>query len=94
MDILTGCMDDDTVRITMGSGGSSIVALADYDTTLVNVPVTIHVLENDINPDGDPLTVSLCGFPSHGIVVLNSDKTITYTPYSDFEGDDMLCYRI
>jgi len=94
MDISTGCTDNDTMDVFIGSGGNSIIAVADYDTTLVNVPVTVNVLGNDINPEGDPLTVSLCGFPSNGIVVLNSDKTITYTPYADFEGDDFLCYRI
>lgn len=95
LDISTGCTDDDSMVISVDSAGNnSIVAIADYDTTLVNVPVTINVLANDINPGSDPLTVNLCGFPSYGIVVLNSDKTITYTPYTDFEGDDILCYRI
>ena len=94
MDLSTGCTADDEVVISIGSGNNSIVAVPDHDTTLVNVPVTVNVLANDINPDADPLIVSLCGFPVHGIVVLNSDKTITYTPYPEFEGDDMFCYRI
>jgi gliding motility-associated-like protein len=94
MDISTGCTDDDAVDITMGSGGSSIIAIADYDTTLLNVPTTIKVLGNDIYPAGEPVNVSLCGYPSSGIVVVNSDKTITYTPYTDFEGDDFFCYKL
>ncbi len=94
MDLSTGCIDTDEMTVKIGSGSNSILAIADYDTTLVNVPLTIDVLSNDINPQGDPLIVSLCGFPTHGIVVLNSDKTITYTPYTDYEGDDMFCYRI
>jgi gliding motility-associated-like protein len=94
MDISTGCTADDSVEIRIGSEGNSFVAVADYDTTLVNVPATIKVLNNDIYPAGEPVTVSLCGFPSYGIVVVNSDKTITYTPYTDFEGDDFFCYRI
>jgi gliding motility-associated-like protein len=94
MDLSTGCLDTDEVSITIGSGGSSVVAIADYDTTLVNTAVTVNVLGNDIYPAGEPMIVSLCGFPSHGIVVVNSDKTITYTPYSEFEGDDFFCYRI
>ncbi len=94
IDISTGCTDDDTVEISIGSGGNSIVAIADFDTTLVNIPVTVDVLYNDIYPQGEPVTISLCGYPSNGIVIVNSDKTITYTPYSDFEGDDFFCYRI
>lgn len=94
MDLSTGCTDTDDMTVSIGTGSNSILARADYDTTLVNVPITVNVLSNDINPQGDPLIVSLCGFPTHGIVVLNSDKTITYTPYTDYEGDDMFCYRI
>jgi len=94
LDLLTGCLDDDLVTVTIGNNSNAIVARADYDTTLINKPVVIHVINNDINPEGVPLEVSLCGYPSHGILVLNTDKTITYTPYTDFEGDDMFCYRI
>ena len=84
----------DTIQFLKGKAENELVAVADYDTTLVKTPVTIHVLENDINPEGDPLLVTLCGYPSHGIIVLNSDKTITYTPYADYQGEDFFCYRI
>ncbi len=94
MDLSSGCIDTDDMIISIGTGSNSIAAKPDYDTTLVNVPVIINVINNDINPLGDPLIVSLCNFPTHGLVVLNTDKTITYTPFTDFEGDDMFCYRI
>jgi len=73
---------------------NELVAVADYDTTLVNIAVTLDVMANDINPDASPLKVSICGYPLYGLVVLNSDQTITYSPYSDYEGDDSFCYRI
>jgi gliding motility-associated-like protein len=92
MDITTGCEGIDTVSILVQ--GNAIIAVGDYDTTLVNTTIIMDVLANDQNPDGDPLTVSICGFPSHGIVVLNTDQTITYTPYNDYVGEDMFCYRI
>lgn len=85
---------EDSTEMQKARYENEIIAVADFDTTLVNKPVTIKVLANDINPEGDPLIVSLCGYPSHGIVVLNSDKTITYTPYAEYQGDDFLCYRI
>jgi len=93
LDITTGCTDDATVEILIDNSGN-IVAVADYDTTLVNTSVTIDVMANDINPEANPLNISICGYPSYGLVVLNSDKTITYTPYSDYVGDDSFCYRI
>ena len=94
LDITSGCTDDDSVNIIMDTRGIPIIAVGDHDSTLVNVPVTINVLANDMNPDGDPLIVSVCGFPAHGIVILNSDNTFTYTPYSDYEGEDAFCYQI
>ena len=94
LDIITGCTGLDTVQILMDNTPNSLVAVADYDTTLVNSPVTVNVLANDINPEAFELNVSFCGYPAHGFVVLNSDKTITYTPYSGYEGDDSFCYKI
>lgn len=94
LDIITGCTDDAAVEIAIDNTGNAFVAVADYDTTLVNASATINVLSNDLNPDNEVLTVSICGYPSHGIAVLNSDNTITYTPYSDYEGDDEMCYKI
>ena len=73
---------------------NNLVAVADYDTTLVNTAVTLDVMANDINEEVSPLVLSICRFPLYGLVVLNSDKTITYSPYSDYEGDDSFCYRI
>lgn len=85
---------DDTIQKVKSRAENYLVAVADYDTSLVNTPVTVNMLANDINPEGDPLIVTLCGYPSHGIVILNSDKTVTYTPYADYQGDDFFCYRI
>jgi gliding motility-associated-like protein len=82
------------VFIHVGSTGTGIAAIADYDTTLVNQPVAIKVTTNDINPSGDPLLVSLCGYPLHGIVEVNTDNSITYTPHNGYQGDDVFCYRI
>ncbi len=94
LDISTLCSNVDTVMIFMGTELNPLVAVADYDTTLLNTPVTINVLANDTKPVGSSLMLSFCGNPAHGIVVLNSDSTITYTPYSGFNGDDSFCYRI
>jgi len=94
LDLSSGCAGSDNVMIVLGNANRPPVAIDDYDTTLVNTSTTIKVLVNDSDPDGDPLTVSFCGYPSHGIVVLNSDNTFTYTPYPDYKGDDVFCYYI
>ena len=94
LDIVSGCSGNDTVVILIDNSANPLVAHADYDTTLVNAPVTVNVLFNDTRPQGDTLIVSLCGYPLHGIVVLNTDSTITYTPHPDYIGEDSFCYKI
>jgi hypothetical protein len=66
----------------------------DNSETKKNEAVTIDVLSNDgEQPDSDPLTVSVNN-PSHGQVTVNSDKTVTYTPSSDYVGDDTFTYTV
>ncbi|WP_220782395.1 Ig-like domain-containing protein [Shewanella sairae] len=55
--------------------------------------VTIDVLANDSDPDGDPLTITQYTAPN-GTVVLNQDGTISYTPDPTFSGLETLTYTI
>jgi uncharacterized protein YfaS (alpha-2-macroglobulin family) len=54
------------------------------------------VLENDADPNGDPLTftVTLELVPSNGTAEINTDGRVTYTPDSGFVGLDTFVYRI
>jgi len=86
-----------TVHITVETGNVNHppIAVDDKDTTLVNTPSpNIDVLANDSDPDGDQLTVSICGQPSHGTIILNENQTFTYTPDKDYTGPDEFCYTI
>jgi len=93
-DAETGCQETDTVIVFTGQGNIPPVAFDDYDTTFINMPVTISILANDLDPNGDGLEISLCKPPENGLVVINSDGTITYTPYEGHTGADSLCYII
>ena len=58
-------------------------------------PVTIDVLANDTDPDGDVLSVlAIATPPAAGDIVINSDGTITYTPRAVLAGPDTFRYRI
>ncbi|CAG0931401.1 Collagenase ColH [Thermoflexales bacterium] len=70
------------------------IAVADTSTTTVGVPVTINVLANDSDPDGDPLSVIAITPPLSGTAAINLDNTITYTPTSGFAGIDAFTYTI
>ena len=56
------------------------IAVDDEATTTMNTPVTINVLGNDADPDGDEIEVTAVGSAAHGTAVENADGTITYTP--------------
>jgi len=93
-DAVTGCQDTDTVMVFLDGINYPPVAADDYDTTKFNHSVNIPILANDLDPENSALTVTFCSYPSNGLVVLNSNNTITYTPYEGFSGDDSLCYTI
>src|SRR5262249_10297923 len=57
-------------------------------------PVTVAVLFNDSDPDGDPLTVISVTSPLHGSAVINVGTTITYTPAASYTGPDSFQYAI
>src|SRR5262249_24460742 len=53
-------------------------AAADSATTNEDVAVTISVLGNDTDVDGDPLTVTAATAGAHGTTAVNADGTVTY----------------
>ena len=55
--------------------------------------MTIDVLANDSDPDGDPLRVASVGNPSKGTATINVDGTISYTPGSKARGEDSFSYQ-
>jgi hypothetical protein len=70
------------------------VAQDDFATTLRDTAVTIAVLANDSDPDGDALTVTGVTDPPNGSAVANPDGTVTYTPDAGFVGADSFDYTI
>lgn len=73
------------------------VATADTASTHFSTPVTIPVLANDTDPNGDALTLTTAGTPSHGttqIVTVNGTSQIRYTPTVGYVGSDSFTYTI
>lgn len=73
---------------------SDPVANDDTATTAEDTPVSIDVLSNDTDADGDTLTVDSVTQPSQGVTVIEADGTITYTPNADFNGPDSFTYVV
>ncbi|MCQ4166548.1 Ig-like domain-containing protein [Tahibacter harae] len=89
-----GGTDTAFVGVTVGGDGVNRppVAADDSASTAVGTPVNIRVLDNDSDPENDPLTVASVGTPAHGQVVINRDASVTYTPAAGFEGTDSFTY--
>ncbi len=69
-------------------------AIDDTATTNANVAKVINVFANDIDSDGNGISVDSVSVPAHGSVVDNGDGTITYTPAVDYYGSDSFTYTI
>jgi len=69
-------------------------AIDDTATTNQNTPVTIAVLANDSDPDGDSLTITNVSQASNGTVAVNADNTVTYSPNTGFAGTDSFDYTV
>ena len=77
------------------------VASNDRARTNIDTPVEIDVLANDMDADGNPLTLSIVTAPSNGTALVNdqgtpdpSDDDINYTPNSGFQGTDQFAYQV
>jgi hypothetical protein len=84
-----------TVTVKMQSVNSLPNGVDDTAETAKNTPVTISVLSNDVDPDGDKLSVdSITTMPGSGSAEINTDGTITYSPDTDFVGTDSFIYEV
>ncbi|QIE86184.1 retention module-containing protein [Pseudomonas nitroreducens] len=80
-----------TVGVTAVNDAPTLVA--DTATTKEDTSVKIDVLANDTDVDGDKLTVSAAS-ASNGSVVINTDGTLSYTPKTNFSGNDTISYTV
>ena len=76
-----------------GEPNNAPVAVDDADTTLEDTGITVNVLANDSDPDGDTIQVGSVTNGANGTVVNNGDGTVTYTPDANFHGTDSFTYR-
>jgi large repetitive protein len=86
-----------TVAIAVNSVNDNPVAVADSTSTNEDNSITYNVLVNDSDVDGDSLSVTSAtvqGGAAVGTVVINPDKTITFTPATNSSGPAVIDYTI
>jgi len=85
------------VSIDVGSVNDGPVAVADlfgsYEEQTLSIAAP-GILSNDVDNDEEPLSSILLKNPSNGTLVLDSDGSFVYTPYSNFAGTDEFLYKI
>ncbi len=95
-----GVFDSNTATVTIEVVGSNDqpVAVDDGYSVFRNKQLIVNkaagVLANDVDADGDTLDADLVRLPDHGTVELNDDGSFTYTPQTDFGGQDQFTYRV
>ena len=94
---LSGLCDEAMVTITISGGNPQLiylVAVNDSYSTLVNTSKLINNMENDNLPDveGVVAAIQILVPTSNGSLDLHEDMTITYTPATDFTGEDQFTY--
>ena len=86
--------DDAVVTITIDPINDSLVAVDDAYSTNENAPLNGNVTDNDIDPDGDNLTVTIQSDVTNGTLTLNSDGSFTYVPDAGYFGTDSFEYIV
>jgi VCBS repeat-containing protein len=93
--VMDGHMEGDsaTVTINVRAVNDAPHATDDAYRTDEDTPLTLTVLGNDTDVEGDGLSVTGLSDPVHGSVEPNGDGSLSYTPDRDFNGTDSFSYR-
>ncbi|HEX6717146.1 MAG TPA: Ig-like domain-containing protein, partial [Pyrinomonadaceae bacterium] len=84
-----------TVSITVNPVNDVPIAQADVATTSRNTTVNIPVLANDVDPDGDTLTITAVTQSANGTATITNGGTrVSYRPKNGFTGTDSFTYTV
>jgi len=81
------------LALTVESVNDDPVAARDVASTELESAVTIDVLANDRDPDGDPLSVVAVSAAGNGTAEL-AGGAVLYTPGAEFQGVDSFLYTV
>jgi hypothetical protein len=87
-----GVDDSNVATVTIDVTNQAPVANDDAATTTVDTPVDIDVLANDVDVDGDALSINTFDANSAAGGTVSCTATCLYTPPAGFTGDDTFTY--
>ncbi len=83
-----------TVTVQVAAVNDPPLAVKDSATTAEEQPITVSVLSNDSDVDGDTLSVAALTTPANGTATLGQNGSVTYRPKKDFNGVDNFAYTL
>ncbi|MGR5436780.1 tandem-95 repeat protein, partial [Vibrio owensii] len=90
-----GTLEDDAeVSVTVNPVNDAPIANDDSTTTDEDTPVTIDVLPNDTDVDGDTLTIVNASVPAEQGTVEIVDGKLVFTPAENFNGEATISYTV
>ncbi|EHU5160383.1 tandem-95 repeat protein [Vibrio parahaemolyticus] len=89
-----GVSESTTVNVDVTSVNDAPVAKDDIATTQEDTAVTIDVLPNDTDVDGDKLSIQSASVPSDQGTVEIVDGKLVFTPAKNFHGDAEITYTV
>jgi len=85
--------DESTATVSIVIENQHPIANADNVKTLQNKNISISAIDNDVDAQGDTLTISGNTLPQFGNVVIENN-TLNYTPELGFSGQDTFTYTL
>ncbi len=92
-----GGSDTGSVTLAIAAVEDPPRAIDDAFTTLedqVLETMAPGLLANDVDPEGDPVTVTVVSAPARGTLVLAPNGSFTYTPNPNAHGSDVFTYEL
>ncbi|EOV0051937.1 tandem-95 repeat protein [Vibrio parahaemolyticus] len=89
-----GVSESTTVEVNVTPVNDAPVAKNDIATTQEDTAVTIDVLPNDTDVDGDTLSIQSASVPSDQGTVEIVDGKLVFTPAENFNGDAEITYTV
>jgi len=89
---------NDVFRLTVSAVNDAPVAANKGPISVIHNDVTAiaiaDLLANDVDIDGDRLSITALSNPANGVATIGTDGSIRYTPDFGYEGNDSLIYTV
>ncbi len=91
---LSGCLTLATLALSSTAYAAAPTAVNDSRSIPINSSITLNLIANDFDSDGDAIAVIGVSGSNNASVTLNSDGSVFYSPRQDFQGTDAFTYTI